>query len=150
MTITVEIGDPHHPQAKVLLEASHALMQSLYPAESNHALSVDDLCIPGIKFYVAKEAEKTLGCIALALKGEYGEIKSMFVDAGGRGKGIADKLVETVEIHARDQGFSALKLETGSELKAACKLYEKHGFQYCGPFGEYPEDPLSLFMEKVL
>lgn len=150
MTITIEIGDPRDPQAIRLLEASHELMQSLYPAESNHALSVEDLCTPDIKFYIAKEGDKILGCVALALKNNYGEIKSMFVGADGRGKGIADRLVETLEAAVRDQGFTSIKLETGSELKAACKLYEKHGFQYCGPFGDYPDDPLSLFMEKAL
>jgi putative acetyltransferase len=29
-------------------------------------------------------------------------------------------------------------------------LYERHGFQRCGAFGDYPEDPMSVFMRKEL
>ena len=30
------------------------------------------------------------------------------------------------------------------------RLYESFGFAYCGPFGEYPEDPNSVFMTMRL
>jgi putative acetyltransferase len=29
-------------------------------------------------------------------------------------------------------------------------LYERAGYQRRGPFGDYSEDPLSIFMEKKL
>lgn len=150
MTITIELDDPRHPGPKALLEASHALMESLFPPESNHYLSIDALCIPSITFLVAKEDGKTLGCGALANKGDYGEIKSMFVDPAARGKGIANQLMQALETTARDQGLPMMRLETGHLLKAAHKLYAKHGFTYCSPFGEYTEDPNSIFMEKAL
>ena len=37
-------GDPRDPRAEALLRQHHALMQSLFPAEANHFLSVDALC----------------------------------------------------------------------------------------------------------
>jgi len=148
--IRVVPGDPRDAEATRLLQASHALMQSLFSEEDNHFLSIDDLCVPSIHFFVAKEGETTLGCVALADKGAYGEIKSMFVDPDARGKGIAHRLMQHLDKQARALNLSALKLETGDSLTEAHSLYYAHGFADCGPFGDYEESPASIFMSKAL
>jgi len=150
MKLTVEKGDPHDPQATRLLQASHALMESLFPAESNHYLSIDALCVPEISFYVARLGDDIKGCGALANKGSYGEIKSMFVDETTRGAGIAQALMDQLETSAREQALPEMRLETGYLLEAAHRLYRRNGFTDCGPFGDYTADPNSLFMEKAL
>jgi putative acetyltransferase len=38
--IVIERSDPKEPQATALLQASHALMQSLFPPEDNSFLSI--------------------------------------------------------------------------------------------------------------
>ncbi|GEM_PF-6407202 len=35
-------------------------------------------------------------------------------------------------------------------FRPARRLYEKFGFEYCGPIGGYRLDPLSVFMTRVL
>ena len=153
-TITVAPGDPRDPEATALLQASHALMQSLFPAEANHYLSIDALCVPAISFYVARRGDRTLGCAALALKedaeGRYGELKSMFVAPEARGAGAGRALLDRVEAKARERSLPLLRLETGSKLHAAHRLYAAQGFAERGPFGDYPDSPHSLFMEKRL
>ena len=121
--IKVIPGNPRDAQATALLRASHALMQSLFEAEDNHFLSIDDLCVPSIRFFVAKEGDKSLGCVALANKGGYAEIKSMFVHPDARGKGIAHKLMQKIEAEAKALGLSEVKLETGDALTQAHSLY---------------------------
>lgn len=148
--IIVERGDPKHSQATALLQASHALMQSLFPPEDNFFLSIDDLCSPSIRFFTAREGETILGTCALAIKESYGEVKSMFVSPEARGRGIADALMRQVEDEARSEKLGWLKLETGNALHAAQKVYARHGFEICGPFGEYPDAATSLFMQKRL
>ncbi len=150
MTISILRGDPRDPQAAALLQASHALMQALFSPEDNHFLSIDDLCTPNIRFFVARENRTTLGCVALANKGNYGEIKSMFVSPEARGNGIADLLMEKLDEEAREQGLVEIKLETGDALEAAIRLYQRHGFTICGPFGEYDLNDASVFMIKAL
>jgi len=150
MTMNVVLGDPRHPEATALLEASHALMQSLFPAEDNHYLSIDKLCVPSIRFFIAIKDDKIIGCAALALKDGYGEVKSMFVNPSARGSGTADALIQRLEEEARAQGLQMMMLETGNTLYAAHKLYARHGFALCGVFGDYHESPSSLFMEKRL
>lgn len=148
--IIVERGDPHDPQATALLQASHDLMEELFPPEDNHYLSIDALCVPEIEFLVARTNEKIIGTAAVANKGDYGEVKSMFVAPEARGTGAADALMRALEDRAKDQGLPELKLETGTLLKAAHKLYLRHGFEFCDRFGEYPDNETSVFMSKKL
>lgn len=143
-------ADPKGPDATALLSASHALMQSLFPPEDNFFLDIDALCAPDIRFFTAMEGATCLGTGALALRDGYGEVKSMFVDETARGRGVADAILRRIEGEARNLGLAALKLETGNVLHAAHRLYARHGFTPCGPFGDYPNSPSSIFMEKAL
>ena len=137
-------------EAAALLEASHALMRSLFPAEANHFLDIDALAAPHIRFLVAEEAGALLGCAALRISPEYGEVKSMFVAPEARGKGAGAALLAALEAEAKAVGLPAMRLETGTGLDAAHRLYSAAGFTECGPFGDYEESPFSLFMEKLL
>lgn len=148
--IIVEPADPRHPQATALLQASHALMEQLFPPEDNHYLSIDALCVPEIAFFIAREGATALGTGALKNHITYGEIKSMFVAETARGRGIADALLRALEDHARSLKLPSLKLETGNLLHSAHRLYARHGFAPCPPFGDYAANDTSLFMEKSL
>lgn len=147
MSLTVQKGDPRDPAVTKLLQASHALMNELFPADGCHYLEIDDLCLPEITFLTVKDGTKIIGCGALSNKTSYGELKSMFVDPAARGKGAADALITHIMTCARDIGLTILRLETGEPLTAAIKLYEKRGFSRRGPFGDYAEHPDSTFME---
>jgi len=148
--IIVDPADPHDPGPRALLEASHALMRSLFPAEANHFLSLDALAAPGIHVFAARRGAAVLGVGALAEKDGYGELKSIHVDEGARGSGVADALMRQLEDQARALGLPLLRLETGSLLQAAHRLYARHGFRRCGPFGDYAACDQSVFMEKPL
>ena len=148
MSVTVATGDPE--QAEHLLRASHALMQSLFPAESNHFLPLDALRAPDIHFLIAQHDETAVGCVACKDYPDYSEVKSMFVDPTARGLGVGEALLTQLISDAETRGVKLLKLETGNSLHAAHRLYHRSGFSDCGPFGDYRDDPLSLFMERTL
>ncbi len=146
--VTVRPGTPE--EARRLLEASHALMEKLYPSKSNHYLSIDALKTPDIRFLVAEIRAQLVGCGALAVRAGYGEIKSMFTDPEARAQGVGDAVLGALTELARAKGLPRLRLETGHTLSAAHRLYERHGFIRRGPFGDYAQDPISILMEKVL
>ena len=150
MTLVVEKSDPRDPRATALLQASHALMEELFPPDTNYYLSIPELCTPDIAFFTARRENEILGTAALADKATYGESKSMFVAPEARGTGAGAALLARLEQEARARNLPALRLETGHSLHAAHRLYARHGFTLRGPFGDYPEGPLSLFMEKPL
>ena len=150
MSPTLVRADPREGQARALVEASHALMQSLYPAEANHYLDLEALAAPEIRFFLAELEGRALGCCALAVTEDYGEVKSLFVDPAARGTGLGQALLAEIEAVARAERLGWLKLETGTGLDAAHGLYRAHGFQECGPFGAYEAGPFSVFFEKRL
>ena len=148
--VSIRKATPREPGAVRLLRASHALKEALFPPEENHHLDIDALCLPGISFWVADVDGTPVGCIAMAEKWGYGEVKSMFVDPSARGMGVAQALLDTLENEARARALPTLWLETGDELEAAIRLYERNGFRRIGPFGDYKANQSSLFYEKSL
>ena len=148
--IIVERNNPQDPQASELLKQSHALMEELFPPEDNFFLDIDELCVPSIRFFTARIGDTIVGTGALSIKEGYGEVKSMFTSSDARGKGVASALLRQIEDEARDEKLEWLRLETGNLLHAAHRVYERHGFARCGPFGDYPDAASSIFMEKPL
>lgn len=146
----IERGNPRDPEVRALLEASHAMMLALFDPQANHFLSVEALATPEISLIVARINSRTVGCGALARRDGYGEIKSLFVDPEVRRAGVAAALMARLEAEAVAQDLALLRLETGNLLEAAIALYTRCGFAVCGPFGDYPDHPQSVFMEKRL
>ena len=148
--IVIEPAVPTDPGPAALLAEAQRLQAEIFPPEHNHALPTEALLAPEVRFLQAREGDILLGVGAVVLKDGYGEVKSMFTAPAARGKGVAAALLRALEDIARDEGAAMLKLETGDELEAACRLYERHGFRRCGAFGAYVEDGSSVFMEKPL
>ena len=57
---------------------------------------------------------------------------------------------EIIEAKPDGADAAALRLETGIYQDAAIALYESFGFRRRSPFGEYREDPFSLYFEMKL
>ena len=148
LMITIDYADPRYPEVTALLMQSHVLMQSLYSEEENHYLTIDALCQKDVRFFAAQIDRAYVGCAALAFKEGYGELKSMFADPCHRGKGVAKGLMAALQREAISQRFEFVRLETGELLQEAIALYTRFGFIRRGPFGNYSDDPASVFMEK--
>ena len=134
-----------------MLARLDAYCAALYPAESNHLLDIASLLQGDVLFLVARDVDGgAVGCAALVNRDGYGEVKRMFVDEQRRGLGTGSKLLEHLVMFARMSGLGVLRLETGIHQPEAIALYERAGFERRAPFGDYREDPLSLFMEKRL
>jgi putative acetyltransferase len=134
-----------------LFRASDAHAASLYPAESNHLLPVDELAQAHVRFFVARLDGSAVGCAALVLHGDgEAELKRMFVADAARGLGAGRALLQRIEETARRDGVRVLRLETGVRNAEALALYRREGFLERGPFGSYGPDPFSVFMEKRL
>lgn len=149
----IRVDDLRGPEIARLL-AEH--LRSMYlhsPPESVHALPLDQLRSPDITFWTVWENGELLGCGALReLDREHGEIKSMRTATPHLRKGVAAALLRHIVAEAKRRSYRRLSLETGSmeAFAPARKLYERFGFEYCGPFGDYIEDPNSSFMTRAL
>ena len=128
-------------------------MKEITPLESVHALDLQALRSPEITFWTAWEDNELLGCGALKeLDLRSGEIKSMRTAKTHLRKGIASKILERIIEQAQRRNYHSLYLETGAlpEFAPARALYQRYRFEYTKPFGEYTEDPNSVFMQKKL
>ncbi|HEY9625510.1 MAG TPA: GNAT family N-acetyltransferase [Crinalium sp.] len=128
-------------------------MHEISPPESVHALDLEALRSPDITFWTAWDGDELLGCGALKeLNPRSGEVKSMRTAKAHRRKGIAARILEHIIQEAKQRAYNCLYLETGSfpEFAPARALYERYGFEYRGPFGDYVDDPNSVFMAKTL
>jgi putative acetyltransferase len=121
--------------------------------ESKHALDLDGLRAPEITFWTMIDDGEILGCGAIKLLGDdHAEVKSMRVAPPHRRRGLASTLLRHIIAESRRMGISRLSLETGSFpfSEPARRLYLKHGFEFCDPFGDYEADPNSVFMTRIL
>jgi len=119
------------------------------PPESVHALDLDELRKADIAFWCVWSGDELVGCGALKeLDTEHGEIKSMRTAYAFRGQGAGKLMLRHIIDEARSRRYKRLSLETGSTaaFDPARRLYESHGFEYCGPFADYILDPNSVFM----
>jgi putative acetyltransferase len=149
----IEVDDLRGPEIAALLREHLEHMHALSPPESVHALDLDALRGPGITFWSARQEAELLGCGALKeLDPEHGEIKSMRTVRIHLRKGVAAALLKHILVEARRRSYRRVSLETGSmaAFAPARTLYERHGFRYCGPFGDYVADPHSVFMTREL
>jgi putative acetyltransferase len=148
-----EIDDLTRPQVLALLNEHLTNMYELSPPESVHALDVSKLRGSDITFWTVWEDSKLLGCGALKeLSPTHGEVKSMRTPQKMRRRGAGRAVLTHIVGVARERAYRLLSLETGSAeaFLPAQKLYESFGFTYCGPFGDYKDDPNSVFMQLRL
>jgi putative acetyltransferase len=147
----VALESPDQPEVISLIAELDAYQDTLYPAESRHALDLKSLKQPNVVFVVARNASgRAIGCGAVVVNAEYGELKRMYVHPQSRGSGVARKVLALLEFTARSLGCKLLKLETGPYQPEALSLYAGCGYERRGPFGKYTNDPLSVFMQKPI
>jgi putative acetyltransferase len=128
-------------------------MVAVSPPESRHVLDLDGLRNADITFWAMRDAGEVIACGALkALGRAHGEIKSMRTSRAHRGRGMASRMLQHIIGEARARGYRRLSIETGSMefFRPAHALYARHGFEVCPPFGQYGEDPNSVFMTRLL
>ncbi|MEP6895043.1 MAG: GNAT family N-acetyltransferase, partial [Chloroflexota bacterium] len=148
MTTSIVPERPDTADAIMLIDELEQHLAPFYPATSRHGYSVEKLIKQGVAFFVLRQDDIPAGCGGVQFFGtEYGEVKRMFVRPQFRGLGLAKLMLEHLEQYSREHNIRVLRLETGIHQKEAIGLYERFGFRRVPHFGEYVDDPLSIFFE---
>ena len=149
----LRVDDLTSGQVRALLAEHLDDMRATSPPGSVHALDVTGLTHPTVTVWTLWDEQVVLGCAALKeLTPVHGELKSMRTATAARGRGVATRLLRHVISQARGRGYRRLSLETGSQefFAPARRLYLRHGFVGCSPFGDYLPDPHSAFLTLTL
>jgi putative acetyltransferase len=146
-------GGLDDPRVHALLEHHMETARAETAPGSAHALDLEGLKSADMTFWSAWDGDRLVGVGALKrLSPTHGEIKSMHTVEANRRLGIGTALLRHIIDAARVMGMTRISLETGSwaYFHPASALYRRHGFVECPPFGEYLEDPNSIFMTLEL
>lgn len=148
--ITIQPARPDAPEAVALINELEATLAPLYPGASMHGYSVEKLIAQKVAFFILRVDGQPAGCGGVQFYGkDYGEVKRIFVRPQFRGRGLSKRMMAFLEEYTRAAGIPLLRLETGIYQPEAIGLYERLGYRRIGPFGEYQDDPLSLYFEKT-
>jgi putative acetyltransferase len=153
--IVVELVPRATEEVRVLLGELDDVLGAEYPPEQRHALKIDVLFEPHIRFFLARVGGAAVGCGGVALFPDFAELKRMYVRDTVRGRGVADAILQRIEAATREAGQVVLRLETGDRQIAAMRFYERSGFRQCPAFGPYAAMTphaiaTSVFFEKRL
>jgi putative acetyltransferase len=153
MSLHICEGGLAHPAVQALVRQHLASAAEHSPPESVHALGLDRLRQPGLRFFTAWVGDDLAAMGAVnRIATDHAELKSMrTVDAFQR-RGIAAAMLRQLLDVAADMGCTRVSLETGSmaAFAPARALYARFGFVACAPFGDYRDDPNSVCMTRVI
>ena len=151
-TIKIRLESPDNAEAQNLIRQLDEELLQRYPGlHATHGLRPQDAFDPKFTFLIAWLDGGAVGCGALrVLEPGVGEIKRMFVLPQCRGRGIARKILETLESRALELGRTIVRLETGAGQPEAIGLYKSAGYREISGFGEYANNPFSVCFEKRL
>jgi putative acetyltransferase len=151
MNWRISLESPDQPQVLRLIDELDAYQKPLYPPESHHGIDLQALLRPNVLFAVIRDAQRTaVGCGAIVLGPQHGELKRMYVQPALRGRGAGAALLQWLEQQALLRSCTVFVLETGVLQHAALTLYARARYTACEPFDDYLPDPHSVFLRKVL
>ena len=103
-------------------------------------------------FLAARNGEPLMGSVWLQTVLDEGYIGNVAVRPTYRRKGIADALLEHLDLLAQEKQLSFLTLEVRASNLPAVSLYEKHGYTRVGVRPAYYRDPRedAILMTKYL
>lgn len=155
MDIAIERVQAPNSETRELLAELDAVLSGPYAADQRHALSIEQLFEPNLRFFVAWLDGAAVACGGVGFYDGFAELKRMYSRPAVRGRGVGKALLQRLEAEARAVGSPLLRIETGVYQQEALRFYERAGFRRCGPFGPYAAMPpraieLSLFYEKSI
>jgi len=151
--LSIRNVDPQGADAMALLHEASVDARALYPElfeESSVSATNNPLPERGV-YVIAYVDGRPLACGAIRpLDAATAEVKRMYVHREHRRLGLGSAVLSHLLGEARRLGYSRLMLGTGYKQVAAMRLYEAHGFQRVPPFGEYINDPTSVYYGLVI
>jgi GNAT superfamily N-acetyltransferase len=122
---------------KLVADALGDLAQRYGGSGDDTPVAADDFRPPRGRFFVAVDGDELVGCAGWRAHGEDAELKRMYTAQPARGRGVARRMLATIEQSARADGRKRVILETGDRQPEAIALYESSGYHRIEDFGHY-------------
>jgi GNAT superfamily N-acetyltransferase len=153
MEIDVVPANPLSADAQACLERYFEEITSRFPGgfdrQAGGAAAVDEFLPPAGCLLLARRGQEPVGCGAIrTFSADVGEIKRMWVSPQVRGLGVGGRLLEHLELFARNHRWRAVRLDTNASLKEAIGLYLRSGYHEIDRFNDNPY--AQRWFEKIL
>ena len=149
--IKIKPADFDDPDVQVLVAANLRDLSERYGGTGDDTpISGKDFTPPDGAFLVAELDGQLIASAAWRRHGTDAELKRMFTLVAARGKGVARRMLTTIEDSARAAGCSRVVLETGDKQPEAIALYESAGYVRIPDFGFYRGHEGVLSYAKAL
>ena len=147
--VAIAVESPLQDDVRRLVDELNAALLALTPPEFCYHMKLEEMAAPDTTVFVARKNGRAVGMGALRRHaGGIGEVKRMYTRPEVHGQGIGGRILAEIEELARREGLTGLVLETGDRHNAAWRVYERGGFERCGPVLDYPDTPYSVFYAK--
>jgi putative acetyltransferase len=151
VAIEIAAETPLQEDVRTLISELNAALLALTPPEFCFHMTAEQMASQDTTVFIARDSGEAVACGALRRHGSgVGEVKRMYTRPTHRGRRIGAMIVGHIEALARSEGLNSLVLETGDRHPAAWAVYERTGFQRCGPVLDYPDSEWSVFYRKQL
>jgi putative acetyltransferase len=153
MDTTIRVESPLQDDIRLLVEELDRVLLAVSPPDTCYMLNVEQMSDPSTTVWVARQNGRAVACGALKRHpGSTGEVKRMYTRPDVQGQGIGRQILDRIIGQARSEGLRELVLETGRKEghAAAWAIYERAGFQPCGPVLDYPQSAYSAFFRLTL
>ena len=149
--ITIAVESPLQDDVRRLIDELNAVLLALTPPEFCHHMKPEEMAAANTTVFIARRDGRAVAMGALRRHADgIGEVKRMYTRPEVQGQGIGGRILAEVERLALADGLRQLVLETGDRHHAAWRVYERGGFERCGPVLGYPDTPYSVFYVKTL
>jgi len=134
------------PQSSIFVRPAHgadirALAELIEPFVEQKKLlprTIDELALLLPNYFVAEEAGKLIGCVALEIySSKLAEVRSLVVAVGHQGQGVGKRLVEACVARAREEQILEVMAITSSE-----EFFKSCGFDFT-----LPGEKKALFLQ---
>ena len=136
-------------EAQAILQEYYETVNVLVRDKPGALQAIIDAPASGV--WLAYLGKQVVGCVVLRrleFIAKSSECKRLYVKPWARGRGIADKLLDAQEIHARKEGLEWIYLDSYDDLKTAIALYERRGYERCERYNDNPQ--ATVFMRKKI
>jgi len=141
--INFEVVDARSLDATAAMESYFAELDERFPEgfDAGDALAADAVLFdpPTGAFVVVRVAGVVVGCGGVMTIGHgVGEIKRMWIHPEHRGRGLASRLLASLEARCLEVGNPVVRLDTNAVLTDAIRMYERSGYQSVERYNDNP------------
>jgi GNAT superfamily N-acetyltransferase len=139
------MSDPASPDARQAMSSYFAELNDRFPTgfDAGDALTADPIAFqaPHGAFVIVSDGAASVGCGGIQrMDATTGEIKRMWIHADSRGIGLGRRLLDHLELVARQLGYTRVVLDTNATLTVAIAMYEHAGYD---PIERYNDNPYA-------